>query len=203
MNEKGIGSAAFMESALEDSSEAIAVGNSWKPDKRGEWLFGEVAAIGSHTFAARGDQPARRVRKFILFGKTGEVSARKDPETGKRVVLVPSGFDDAINAESYPVELLEDRAGVKACLAQPVTGANRRGVRVGDVILLRCLGKEGNTFTYGIAAAKPDKSRIPADALAEAQRECADDRGAAAAAKEAPAVDAGASSDDEDDGFLL
>ena len=130
----------------------------WSPQVSGEWLIGEVMSIEERSTPGRkpGD-PSRPYRLYVVYGQRGHGGSRGMPKPAD--VFGP-------NAELIP--FTDGRLGVKRCLSQPVTGADRRGAAVGDVVMLYCKGRSGKTYVYGRGyLAEPDQSNVPESAREE------------------------------------
>ena len=136
--------------AVDVSAEAPP-SNYWSPVSAGEWLVGEICAVQDRVSRGRDGEDPREFRVFQVWGRRGDGGQRNIPRTE----------DGIFGASAELIPFSDGRAGVQRCLGMKVEGTDRRGAEVGDLILLRCLGKQGNSYRYGGYLGRLSKSHVP------------------------------------------
>lgn len=186
-DKNGIGFDDFADDMLEASSEAPP-SDFWSPTEKGAWLMGEIASTTEITLRARSDdEKPRQVTLYRVYGKTG--ADRKS---------IPRQLDDLFDTDARLVPFTDSRVGMARVMGLPVEGADRRGAAVGDLVLIRLIGKQGNSFIYGAKlAALAGDSHVPAKVLAEAK--ASDERASTNGAGKDPAADGAGDDEDLDD----
>lgn len=163
MAAKKTGGLAFADALLTglDESSSAPPSDLWSPTNAGEWLLGEIADISERTMRGRDGDGDRSFLLYQVYGKVGD-KVRDMPKTEKAI------FDK--KAALIPVA--DGRVGLRRCFAMKVDGSEpeRRGAEVGDCVILRCLGKQGNAYQYGGYIWEPQVSRVPDSVLRELQQ---------------------------------